>query len=210
MNQYLVLRLADPYSWVITGADGGRLGPVATGDLVDAAPIAKERQVVVIAPGPSVTLARPELPIRAGAKLAQVVPYAMEESLAGEVEQFHFAIGATDAAGATQVAALRREELRGWLDGLVAAGLDPQSVVPDTLCIPDNPGKIVAVIDSGLLLVRSPGCLPVASRIEYHPAPLELSPERVKRAPCSQLCRGRLKKLRTVSLVCFALPPHAL
>jgi len=162
MNQYLVLRLANPYSWVITGADGSRLGPVATGDLPDAAPIAKERKLVVVAPGPSVTLARPELPVRAGAKIAQVVPYAMEESLAGEVEQFHSAIGATDATGATQVAALRREELRSWLDALAAAGLDPEAIVPDTLCIPDNPGKIVAVIDSGLLLVRAPESLPVA------------------------------------------------
>ncbi len=162
MNQFLVLRLANPYSWVITGADGGRLGPVATGELADAAPVANERQVVVIAPGSSVTLAKPELPVKSGAKLAQVVPYAMEESLAGEVEQFHFAIGATDEAGATQVAALRREELRSWLDVLAAAGIEPQAIVPDTLCMPDNPGKIVAVIDSGLLLVRAPGSLPVA------------------------------------------------
>jgi general secretion pathway protein L len=162
MNQFLVLRISNPYSWVIIGADGGRLGPVATGTLEDAAPVAKERQVVVIAPGPSVTLARPELPVRSGAKLAQVVPYAMEESLAGEVENFHFAIGATGADGSTEVAAMRREELRSWIDTLAAAGIVPQSIVPDTLCLPDNPGKIVAVIDSGLLLVRVPGALPVA------------------------------------------------
>lgn len=162
MNQFLVLRLANPISWVIVGADGGRLGPVATGDFADAAPVAAERQVVVIAPGSSITLARPELPVKSGAKLAQVVPYAMEESLAGEVEQFHFAIGATDEAGATLVAALRREELRGWLDALAGAGISPASVVPDTLCLPDNPGKTVAVIDAGQLLVRAPGALPVA------------------------------------------------
>ncbi len=162
MNQFLVLRLAEPISWVITGADGGRVGPVSTGELRDAAPIAAERPVVVIAPGSSVTLARPELPVRSGARIAQVVPYAMEESLAGEVEQFHFAIGPTDDAGATLVAALRREEMRGWLDTLAAAGIEPQSVVPDTLCLPANPGKIVAVIDAGQLLVRAPGALPVA------------------------------------------------
>jgi general secretion pathway protein L len=162
MNQFLVLRIADPCIWVITAADGSRLGPVATGNLADAAPVAKERQVVVIAPGSSVTLAQPELPVKSGSKLAQVVPYAMEESLAGEVEQFHFAIGATGADGSTQVAALRREEMRGWLDVLAAAGIEPQAVVPDTLCVPDNPGKTVAVIDSGLLLVRAPGSLPVA------------------------------------------------
>jgi general secretion pathway protein L len=162
MNQTLVLRLANPCSWVITGADGARLGPVATGELADAAPVAKERRVVVIAPGPSITLARPELPVKSGAKIAQVVPYAMEESLAGEVEQFHFSIGATDAEGATLVAAMRREEMRSWLDALAAAGIEVEALVPDTLCVPDNPGKTVAVIDSGLLLVRAPGALPVA------------------------------------------------
>jgi general secretion pathway protein L len=162
MNQFLVLRLANPVSWVIVGGDGGRLGPVATGDFADAAPVARERQVVVVAPGASVTLARPELPVKAGARIAQVVPYAMEESLAGEVEQFHFAIGATDDAGCTPVAAVRREEFRGWLDALAAAGIEPAAVVPDTLCMPENPGKTVAVLDSGQLLVRAPGGLPVA------------------------------------------------
>jgi general secretion pathway protein L len=162
MNQFLVVRLANPISWVIVGADGGRLGPISTGDFADAAPVAAERQVVAIVPGSSVTLARPELPVKAGAKLAQVVPYAMEESLAGEVEQFHFAIGATDETGATQVAALRREEFRGWLEALASAGIEPVAVVPDTLCLPDNPGKTVAVIDAGQLLVRAPGGLPVA------------------------------------------------
>jgi general secretion pathway protein L len=162
MNQFLVLRLADPVSWVIVGGDGARLGPVATGDFADASPVARERQVVVIAPGASVTLARPELPVRAGSKVAQVVPYAMEESLAGEIEQFHFAVGATDASGATEVAAVRREELRGWLEALTAAGIEPATVAPDTLCVPENPGKTVVVIDSGQLLVRTPGELPVA------------------------------------------------
>ncbi len=162
MNQFLVLRLAEPVCWVITGADGGRIGPVSTGTLADAAPLAADRPLVVIVPGSSVTLAQPELPVRSGSRVAQVVPYAMEESLAGEVENFHFSIGSTDAAGATLVAALRREELRSWLDALRSAGLDPQAIVPDTLCVPDNPGKIVAVIDSGQLLVRAPGMLPFA------------------------------------------------
>jgi general secretion pathway protein L len=162
MSQFLVLRLADPVSWIIIDADGGRIGPVSTGNLADAAPLAAERPLVVIAPGASVTFAQPELPVKGGARLAQIVPYAMEELLAGEVEQFHFAVGRTDAEGRTLVAAVRRDELRGWLDALKSAGLDPQSLVPEPLCMPDNPGKIVAVIDAGQLHVRAPGALPVA------------------------------------------------
>lgn len=162
MSQFLVLRLADPVSWIIIDADGGRIGPVSTGMLADAAPLAAERPLVVIAPGASVTFAQPELPVKGSARLAQIVPYAMEELLAGEVEQFHFAVGRTDAEGRTLVAAVRRDELRGWLDALKSAGLDPQSLVPEPLCVPDNPGKTVAVIDAGQLLVRAPGVLPVA------------------------------------------------
>ena len=161
MSQFLVLRLADPVAWVITDAGGGRIGPISTGTLADAVPLAAERPLIVIAPGASITLARPQLPVRGSARLAQVAPYAMEDSLAGEVEQFQFAVGRTDDDGRTLVAAVRREELRGWLDALKSAGLDPQAVVPDTLCVPDNPGKIVAVIDAGQLLVRAPGALPV-------------------------------------------------
>ena len=162
MSQFLVLRLADPVCWIIVDADGGRIGPVSTGNLADAAPLAAERPLVVIAPAASVTFAQPELPVKGGARVAQIVPYAMEELLAGEVEQFHFAVGRTDAEGRTLVAAVRRDELQSWLDALRSAGLDPQAVVPEPLCTPDNPGMTVAVIDAGQLLVRAPGALPVA------------------------------------------------
>ncbi|MFZ2509291.1 MAG: type II secretion system protein GspL [Steroidobacteraceae bacterium] len=162
MTQFLVLRLAEIPSWVITDAEGGGIGPVASGALAEAAPLAAGRTLVVIAPGASVSFALPELPVKGSARLAQVVPYAMEELLAGEIEQFHFAVGRTDASGRTLVAAVRREEMRSWLDTLAAAGLDPQALVPEPLCVPDNPGKIVAVIESGRLLVRAPGTLPVA------------------------------------------------
>ena len=162
MSQILVLRLADPVSWVITDADGARIGPVSTGALADVAPLAAERPLVVIAPCASITFAQPELPVKGGARLAQIVPYAMEELLAGEVEQFHFAVGRTDPEGRTLVAAVRRDELRGWMEALKSAGLEPQALVPEPLCVPDNPGKTVSVIDAGQLLVRPPGALPVA------------------------------------------------
>jgi general secretion pathway protein L len=162
MSQFLVLRLADPITWIVTDADGSRVGPVSTGTLEVAAPLAAERTLVIIAPAASVTFAQPELPVKSGARLAQLVPYALEEMLAGEVEQFHFAVGRTDAEGRTLVAAVRRDELRGWMDALRAAGLDPHALVPEPLCVPDNPGKTVAVLDGRQLLVRAPGALPVA------------------------------------------------
>jgi general secretion pathway protein L len=161
MSQLLVLRLAERMSWIITDSAGAPIGPVSTGSLADLAPLAALHPVIAIVPATSVTLAQPELPVRGGSRLAQVVPYALEETLAGDVEQFHFAIGATDDSGRTLVAAVRRDELRGWLDALAAVGIAPRALVPQTLCLPENPGKTVAVVDGGQLLVRSPGAIPV-------------------------------------------------
>ena len=47
----------------------------------------------VLVPGTDVLLAEPELPAKAGAKLQQIVPYALEEQLAEDIDDLHFAIG---------------------------------------------------------------------------------------------------------------------
>ena len=166
MTQNLVLRLAEPVSWVVVDANGGRLGPVSTGSLADAAPLAAERQVLVLVPGTEVVLAEPELPVRGGARLAQVVPFALEEYLAGDVETFHFAVGKLGDDSRAPVAAVERARLQGWLERMAEAGLSPQALYAETQCLPENPGKIVAVLEGGQLMVHAPGQLPVALEAE--------------------------------------------
>ncbi len=166
MTQYLVIRLAEPVSWVIVDETGARLGPVSTGTLEDAAPLAAERRVIALAPGPDILLAEPELPARTGARLAQVVPFALEESLAGDVEAMHFAVGRTRADGRTPVAGAEHARMEQWLSAFAAAGLAPESLLPETLCLPENPAKTVAVLESGQLFVRAPGQLPVVLAAE--------------------------------------------
>ncbi len=166
MTQILVLRLGEPASWVIVDASGARLGPVGTGSLSEAAPLAAERRVVALVPGVDVTLAEPELPARGAARLAQVAPFALEEQLAGDVEDFHFAVGRQDAAGRARVAAVPRARMRGWLDALAAAGLSPEAMYCDTLCLPENPGKTVAALEAGQLTVQPPDALPFALSVE--------------------------------------------
>lgn len=162
MTQILVLRLAEPVSWVVLDAAGSRLGPVATGSIADAAPLAAERRVIALAPGTEVVLAEPELPVRSGPRLAQVVPFALEELLAGDVESFHFAVGKVGEGSRAPVAAVEKQRLEGWLQRLAEAGLAPEALYAETNCLPANPGKIVVVVDGGQLLVQHPGQLPVA------------------------------------------------
>lgn len=162
MTQILVLRLAEPVSWVVVDAAGSRLGPVATGTIADAAPLAAERRTIALAPGTDVVLAEPELPVRSGPRLAQVVPFALEELLAGDVESFHFAVGKVGEGSRAPVAAVEKQRIEGWLQRLAEAGLVPEALYAETGCLPANPGKIVVVVDGGQLLVQHPGQLPVA------------------------------------------------
>jgi general secretion pathway protein L len=162
MTQILVLRLGDPISWIVVDAAGGRLGPVSTGSLADAAPLATERRVIALAPGHDVVLAEPELPVRSGPRLAQVVPFALEEYLAGDVESFHFSVGRFRADSRAPVAAVERQRLDGWVAAFAEAGLAPEALYAETQCLPGNPGKIVAVLENSRLLVQQPGAVPVA------------------------------------------------
>ena len=58
-----------------------------------AASLAAGRRVCVLVPGTDVLLANPELPAKAGTKLQQIVPYALEEQLADDIDTLHFAVG---------------------------------------------------------------------------------------------------------------------
>ena len=70
---------------------------------------------MVILPAAEVTLAEPDLPPAGAARIAQAVPFALEEQLASDLENLHFAVGARNpAASATPVAIVSRSLLDRW------------------------------------------------------------------------------------------------
>src|ERR1700694_640294 len=97
MADWLLLRLPrtpeEPASWLVADARGAPAGPPQSGPLMLAAARAAGRRVCVLAPGADVLLAEPDVPVKAGAKLQQLVPYALEEHLADDIDDLHFAIG---------------------------------------------------------------------------------------------------------------------
>ena len=106
MADTIVIRLPDrpdlPASWIVVDAAGGRLSAVQSGPLSQATPLALGRRVVVLVPGIDVLFAQPELPVRGGARLMQVVPFALEEHIADEIESMHFALGKPDSSSCGQ------------------------------------------------------------------------------------------------------------
>jgi general secretion pathway protein L len=180
MSETLVIRLraADeaPASWLIVDGNGARSGPVQSGPVADALGSAQGRRVVVLLPGSEITLAEPELPVRGSARIAQAVPFALEEQLASDVEALHFAVGARPAgAVGTPVAVVSRSTFERWLAQCDAAGLELSTAYADTAAVPTAGAGCTLLLDGNQLYVRRPDSLPYLLDAEPLGAALELA-----------------------------------
>ena len=167
MSETLVIRLraseAAPASWLIVDRSGVRSGAVHTGPLADALSLVENRSTVLLLPAGDVALAEPELPLRSGARLAQAVPFALEEQLASEVETMHFAVGARSAGAAgTPVAFVARSLMDRWQAACEAAGIHPDAAYADATAVPVSPGACTMLLDEGMLFVRRANAVPYA------------------------------------------------
>src|SRR5208282_2810021 len=146
MADWLLLRLPrtpeEPATWLVASAAGAPLTATQSGPLTLAASAALTRRVCALVPAADVILSEPELPARSGAKLQQLVPYALEEHLAADIDELHFALGRRAADSTrTPVAVVARSLMDEWLGMLRAAGLEPECLYPDSELLPANPGQ---------------------------------------------------------------------
>ena len=166
MADWLLLRLpragTELATWLVVDARGAPLSPPQSGPLALAAARVPGRRVCGLVGGADVLLAEPEVPVKAGAKLQQLVPYALEEHLAEDIEDLHFAVGKRSAeSNRVPVAVVTRALLDEWLSIVRGAGIEPDAVYADSELLPQNPGQAVALLEADTVSVRPPGGAPV-------------------------------------------------
>lgn len=139
--------------WARQEADGTLT--TGAGSLAEAAAQVEGHRLQVLVPGEEVLLTRVELPPGNRKQLLAAIPYALEESLAAEIEDQHFARGTGVEQGRPAVAVIARERLEFWLDLLRTEGLEPSFMTPETLALPWTPGRRTLLLTAGRALVRS-------------------------------------------------------
>jgi general secretion pathway protein L len=97
--------------------------------------LAAADEIVVWTPAAETLLLHARLPTRSAAKIAQALPFALEDQLVDAPEKLHFAF-TQEPDGALAVAVTRRDRVEGWLAALTAAGLSPSRLAPVTLSLP--------------------------------------------------------------------------
>lgn len=167
MAEFVVIRLPSTHS-LIVGADtvvdavtvdanGARLGSVTTQPLAELAQQCLGRKVYVLAPGTDVVLAEPIVPAKSASKLLQMVPFALEEQLASDVDALHFAIGKRDARPGVPVAVAAHERIDAWLDALRQSRIDADAIFGESATIPPTPNGVTILIDGSRVYVRREG-----------------------------------------------------
>lgn len=91
--------------------------------------------IVLLIPSADVLLTRTLLVTSNTRQLRQALPYALEESLVGEVEDQHFVWQAEDA-NMLAVAVIDRSRLKAWLQTLKQHKLRAKAILPDVFALP--------------------------------------------------------------------------
>ncbi len=160
MSECLVVRLdvapRDTAAWIAVDETGALLGPPGHGHLSEAVPAAAGRQVIALVPALDVLRIRAEVPVRTGGKLLQALPFALEEQLAEDVDDLHFAAGSRDPQGKVPVAVTRREVMDGWTRRLAEAGLAPTRAYCESDAVGAMPNTATLLIQPDCALLSDP------------------------------------------------------
>ncbi len=137
--------------WAERSAAGGVA--VGQGPLSEAQHLQGEK-VVVLVPGPAVLLTEAVIPGHRGRMIKKSIPYAIEENLAEDIENLHFAHGPLSKTGEIPVAVVAKTQMESWLAILNENGIEAKCIVPATMTIPLTPEQWSVVFTDSQFMLR--------------------------------------------------------
>lgn len=140
---------APPWRWLQCNRDGrvideGRGKPPSAGDA----------RVVALADMADCLCLTASLPELSGRRLHQALPYALEDRLAGGIDEQHVTGAGRDGAGDVRALVIERARLEAYLKTLNEAGVEPDALVPDALCLPWRKGELSVMATDTRVLAR--------------------------------------------------------
>ena len=150
-NLFLRLGAGERVTWLTESAPDR----VYEGTLEEAGAAAAGRQVVAMVPGTDVILTRVAVPTRNRSRMAAAVPYLLEEQLAADVDDSHFALGERDAEGRLAVAVVSQARMDAWLARLAEVGLQADKLIPEPLLLPYQSDAWSLLVESDYVTLRN-------------------------------------------------------
>jgi general secretion pathway protein L len=150
MAEYLVIRIPAERDaaahWIAVDGNGTRISPPVTGPLAEAIRDVADRDVIVLVPAANVLTTTVDIPVRGGSRLLAALPFALEENLADDIDDLHFAAGLRRDSGLVPVAVVAHQLMQEWLERLEEAGIRPAQIVPENYGLARIPGTLSVLV----------------------------------------------------------------
>jgi general secretion pathway protein L len=146
-----------PHRWALC-KDNGTLNSRGTVDSLDALELPKNvDKVVAVAPANEVTVRKVEVPARSRSKALAAIPYALEETLASDVEQLHFAMLDWKPGAHATVAIVDKAKISNWYQAIGQLPFPVDALIPEYLLIPIHPQSDATIVrtDSDQVCIRT-------------------------------------------------------
>ena len=126
----------DTVQWAESDDKGTLTSSVREASLREAAEAVESRRATLILPADDVLLAQVVIPGGSLARAQQAAPFALEEQVADDVDDLHFALGTKNKSDEYPVAVIGRQMMDDVTQLCQEAGLRPSAIVPETLALP--------------------------------------------------------------------------
>ncbi|HNP65779.1 MAG TPA: type II secretion system protein GspL [Woeseiaceae bacterium] len=158
MPEYLVIRLGaedQPVEWMLADDTGTRRSEVSNGSLSEAAVAAGDRPVIALVPAVDILTTTVNMPVRSASKIRTALPFALEENLAQDIGDLHFAIGDRRADNRLPVAVVAHERMAAWLDRLTLEGIRPAKLIAENHGLAKIPGTLSLLLDGDTVMFNN-------------------------------------------------------
>ena len=150
--------------WAGASDHGDLNTDIESGTLAEAAAVVEGRRASLVLGGDDVLLSEAHVPGGSAARASAVVKYALEDQLADDVDNLHFALGQKRSGDLFPVAIVDHDTMDEVAARCAEAGLRPAEVVPETLALPltervagDTSHHWTALVDADHAVVRLGG-----------------------------------------------------
>ncbi len=116
--------------------DAGELtGKITTGSISDLSKAASDQRAVVLLNSQCLHINQLQLPTKNLQKQLKAVPFAIEEFIADDIDNFHFVVANNKHNDYTSVVGINKKTLENIIQIFESAGINIEKIIPDTLCL---------------------------------------------------------------------------
>lgn len=122
-------------TWSLCNDAGELTAKITTGSLEELSELAARYSAVVLLNSQCLHIHQLQLPTQNMQKMLKAVPFAVEEFIAEDIENFHFVISKNKHSDKTSVVGINKTTLQNIIQTFQQANIVIERIVPDVLCL---------------------------------------------------------------------------